>query len=219
MSVATTNKLSEAQKVQVKSLIAKYDGRGWSTYMLVDVVKQKLGISISQPMVAIYRKQMLAETAKEYRGNRQELVAEKIEQLRDIRREAWDAWVRSSEDARKTVEEYSSGKEQVSPDDYVTSEELVKRVETREGRLPDNAYLNTIRQTLDDERKLLGLDEVKADSIKLEMVLALVDSFQRAALEVFADAVAADPSLAQRFMRRTAQLAPVPIGVSSASDT
>ena len=159
MSAATSNKLSEVQKTNVKALIAKYDGRGWSTYMLVDLIKNKLGIAISQPMVAIYRRQMLAESAKDYKDSRQEAKAQEIEQLRDIRREAWAAYERSMKDAEKEVEEFAT-----YPDDGSSaagSEVRIKRITTREGRLPSNQYLQTVMATLQAERELLGLDVEK----------------------------------------------------------
>ena len=205
MGVITNNKLSEPQKVQVKALIAKYDGRGWTQHMIVEVIKRQLGISISQPMVGIYRKQMLAETAKAYRGNWEEMVAQKVEQLRDVRREAWDAWVRSSEDAQKLVEEYGQVKEAVGDGDYVTSEEMIKRVITKEGRLPDNAYLNTIMKTLDAERELLGLDECKPGLVTMEQAMFVINAFKDAVREVLQD----HPDLWRAVYQRTSALAPL----------
>lgn len=191
-------------KLRVKSLIAKYDGRGYTQTMIVGLLKRELGVDISQPMVGIYKRQVWQELARDYKHNRDEAKAQKLEQLRDVRREAWDAWVRSSEDARKTVEEYSQGKEQVSPDDYITSEELVKRVETREGRLPDCAYLNTIRQTLKDERDLLGLDEQREGMVTMAQAVEVINAIKDAVREVLAD----HPDLWRLVHARTVALAP-----------
>ena len=43
--------------------------------------------------------------------------------------------------------------------EFAASEVAIRRVTTREGRLPDNGYLKTIVSALDAERKLLGMDE------------------------------------------------------------
>ena len=43
--------------------------------------------------------------------------------------------------------------------EFAASEVAIRRVTTREGRLPDNRYLQTIVNALDAERKLLGMDE------------------------------------------------------------
>src|ERR1700690_3105196 len=155
---STANKLNEVQRLQVKSLILKLDGRGWSQFQIRDELKRQLGVEISQPMVSIYRKQVWQETTTDFHANKEHAVPIKVEQLRDIRREAWSAWERSSEDASKVVLEFANQTEQVGIDDYVTSEVMLKRIETKEGRLPDNAYLTTILKTLEQERQLLGLD-------------------------------------------------------------
>lgn len=44
-------------------------------------------------------------------------------------------------------------------EDMMTSQERLKTIVTREGRLPNNEYLTTVIRTLEAERKLLGLDE------------------------------------------------------------
>lgn len=42
--------------------------------------------------------------------------------------------------------------------EYAGGLELVKRIEGKEGRLPDNAYLATILRTYEIENKMLGID-------------------------------------------------------------
>lgn len=213
--MAATKVRNEAEKEQVLAYVAKLDRRGWTQWDIAAALKEDMGLEVSQPMVHLYVKQSRQRYKDAVIRENKERVTEALESLRDIRAEAWRGWLKSWKDADKLVEEWGTDREAVGEGDYVTSEVLLKQIKTREGRLPENAYLKTVLDTVEQERKLLGLDEVKADSIKLEMVLALVDSFQRAALEVFADAIQRDPALAQRFVQRAQQLAPVPVGITN----
>lgn len=158
--MAASKVKSETEREQVLAFVAKLDRRGYTQFDIKYELQRELGIDVSQPMISIYLKQIRLRYREQQIIERRVKVNEKVEQLRDIRREAWDAWRRSSEDATKMVEEFGSEMEAVGQDDYVTSERLLKRISTSEGRLPDNAYLQTIRAALKDERDLLGLDQV-----------------------------------------------------------
>lgn len=118
-------------------------------------------LGISQPMVVynekICRQRMKARLERDQDTN----IDEKRLQYEDVRREAWAAWFRSMEDADKLVEEYAVSREKVRGGKAKVSEELVNKIVTKEGRLPNNAYLATIMQTLQAERELLGLDEAR----------------------------------------------------------
>jgi predicted transcriptional regulator len=95
------------------------------------------------------------------------MLAKKLEQYEDIRDEAWDAWIKSKEDARCTVEEEElkivfegrvvDGKVVRVP----IGEKMVlaQRVTKIAGRLPDNAYLSTIIKCLVEEARLEGLTQ------------------------------------------------------------
>src|ERR1019366_7042931 len=110
-------------------MIAKLDGRGWSLWQIKDELKRVLAVEISNPMVCIYRKQIYAEATKDYADNKKNNLAIKLEQLKDVRREAWLAYDRSMLDAEKVVTEFGNQTEQVGFDDYVTSEVMLKRIE------------------------------------------------------------------------------------------
>ena len=185
----STPKLTDGEKLKVKALALKLDGRGWTQTQIRDSIKRHLGIEISQPMVGIYLKQAWAEAKKDWDERSRDAVEEKVAQLREVRREAWKAWFRSMQDADKHVEEYATTKEQVAPDDFVTSEDLLKRIETKEGRLANNAYLQTIRGTLKDERELLGLDPVAPQaSTNVNVVVAGAEFWSGLAKQVAAQA-------------------------------
>lgn len=117
-------------------------------------------LGISQRMVsyneAIVRKRMKERLQLDH----DTLVKEKIAQYEDIRREAWAAYDKSQADAQKEVEEFATHNDE-DGGSLLSSEVRIKRITTREGRLPSNAYLSTIMATLQAERELLGLDALK----------------------------------------------------------
>lgn len=139
-------------------LVAKMDRRGHTQHEIA-IATNRSQPAISQDLAIIrqrYRESMLKSQG--------DLVQEKLQQYKEVRRIAWLAYDRSMEDAEKEVEEFGTIREEDGSGDYSTSEARIKRITTREGRLPANAYLTTIMQTLEAERKLLGLDEaVKVD--------------------------------------------------------
>ena len=196
---------SETAKLEILQLVAKLDRRGWTQFQIRDEVERQFGTSFAQPMVSRWLKEIREEYRKTMMAERREAVAAKVEQYREIRREAWLAWDRSGEDTQKLVEEYGMSSEAVGVDDSVTSEQLIKRIITREGRLPENAYLATIVKTLEAERELLGLDEPKDKLVTLEQVMVVVSAFKDAARDVLSQ----HPELLKQFRLRTVQILPV----------
>ncbi len=91
------------------------------------------------------------------------MVQEQLDKLADVRRNAWEAWELSRGIFRKSVNEYALGKSG-NADDGTLEESLrkIRTIITKEGRLPENAYLSTILRTFEAERQLLGLDAPKA---------------------------------------------------------
>lgn len=196
---------SETHKLEILQLVAKLDRRGWTQFQIRDEVERQFGTSFAQPMVSRWLKEIRQQYRETMISERREAVAAKVEEYREIRREAWLAWERSGEDAEKLVEEYGVVSEPAGFDDSVTSEVLIKRIITREGRLPDNAYLATIVKTLEAERELLGLDEPKDKLVTLEQVMSVVAAFKDAARDVLAQ----HPELLKQFRLRTVQILPV----------
>lgn len=144
---------------------AQLDRRGYNQYAIAEA------LNISQQQVSfdlkavreMYRKQTMEEMGVQ--------IEEKRRQYRDLRIEAWEAWERSKEDARRVSEEA------VVPVKMEKSRGKVKVVEggkprttkvttTTEGRLPANEYLVTILKCLEAERQLDGLDPTK--KVKVE---------------------------------------------------
>lgn len=127
--------------------------RGYTQTMISEAV------GISQPMVSYNEKIARKRMIERLKAKQDEYVAEKLAQYEDIRREAWAAYEKSMRDSEKEVEEFAT-----YPDDGSSaagSEVRIKRITTREGRLPNNQYLNTVMATLQAERELLGLDVEK----------------------------------------------------------
>jgi len=200
-------KFSNTQREEVKALVAKLDRRGYSLWQVRDELERSNGINITNVQVSVYLKQLRAEYKAARLKERQDEVNTKIEQYREIRREAWLAYDRSMEDSHKLVEEYGTDSEAVGVEDYITSEVLLKKIVTKEGRLPDNSYLTTIMRTLEAERELLGLDECKPGLVTLEQALAVIAAIKDAVREVLED----HPDLWRAVAQRTAALAPLSV--------
>lgn len=145
--------------------VAQLDRRGWSQWQIAN----ELGVS--QALVCQDLGKIRARYKESMLRAHEELVAEKIVQYQDIRREAWAAYDKSQRDSDKEVCEYAQVSEGTDGGDYAVSEQRIKRITTREGRLPANAYLTTILSTLQAERELLGLDEAR----KVEATVHVVD--------------------------------------------
>lgn len=117
-------------------------------------------LNISAPMVGYdinARKERLKTVVIDKTGAKQEA----LEAIRLVRQLAMDAYVSSDKDAEKELEE------------FLESEKggHTKTVRSKEGRLKASEFLNIIRQTVKDERDLLGLDE----PVKVEGTIRVVD--------------------------------------------
>lgn len=105
------------------------------------------------------------------------MVEEKVEELREVRKEAWTAWEDSKGDSIRVVEEEvkpsdrdrsrprtandngkANDKTPVLPPTVKDELVRVRRVVMTEGRIPENGFLTTVVKTLESEMKLLGLD-------------------------------------------------------------
>jgi hypothetical protein len=146
------------EREQVLACVARLDRMGMSQFEIRDALRDEMGVSVSQPMIGRYLEKIRERYKQKILADRESKVNEMLAGIRDVRAQAWKGWMLSHDDAEKMVEEFGIDREQVSDGDYITSEILVKRINAREGRLPDNSFLATIRATLKDERELLGLD-------------------------------------------------------------
>jgi hypothetical protein len=110
----------------------------------------------------------------EVMAQRAALTAEKRAQLRELRKEAWEAWERSKGDRQRVVTETRPGalcpkckgqgkdarvKGRVCHQCSGTGrmKDSKKVIQVHEGRLPSNEYLKTIIETLREEAELLQL--------------------------------------------------------------
>ncbi len=175
--MSTAKLKSKTAVEEVLYLVGLYDRRGYSTREIRTELKAKHNIDVSHVTVHVRLKQVRESYKEMGAAERTAAVAEKLLQYGEVRREAWAAWERSKQDAGKTVEERTVVRDEeddpsprkagrkkgrfADPTDPGLMQEslrLLKRIETREGRLPANAYLQTIMDTLAAERELLGLD-------------------------------------------------------------
>lgn len=166
---------SETDKERVLAEVGRLDRCGYSQYAIAEKMKTTIGYAVSQPMVSKYLKRIREEYKGRLIEDRSAKVAEMLDQLRDVRVAAWDAYERSKEDAERVVKEAVAAKEGgekkkprrgCSGETAEQSLVLLKQIVTTEGRLPGNAYLNTVLATLQAERDLLGLDAPKEVDVR-----------------------------------------------------
>lgn len=162
---------TKTEKEAVLAEVAKLDRRGHTQHEIRKLLASTLGVKVGQPMVSIYLKEIRTNYVRIQTEQRAELVAEKVEQYREVRREAWAAWERSKRNSVRRVKESSPpppqrdeklpgvrGFKRKDAAEPAESLRLLKQIVTQEGRLPANEYLATVMRTLEAECKLLGLE-------------------------------------------------------------
>lgn len=156
-------KMGKVQRAEVRSILADLDRRGYTQMEMVGILRDRHGIQLTQPMVSGYLKQVWQAYQERERESQHAAQQNKCEQYRMIRKLAWEAYDRSQQDATKVVEEAQAVLVRAGEDPTAALEsaERLRRIVTVEGRLPDNAYLRTILETLEAERVMLGLDAPK----------------------------------------------------------
>lgn len=113
-------------------------------------IAEELGVCHTQ--VSYDLKVVIKQVREDTTEDTKEHIAVKLAEYREIKREAWAAWERSKEDARKATEErYLSGSGRRSR----------RRVSSKEGRLAANEYLRTILSCLEAERELMSLNPTR----------------------------------------------------------
>jgi hypothetical protein len=148
--------------------IGRLDRRGYDVHEIAD----RLGISEDEVRKTI--EEVHTKYMNEVMAQRAALTAEKRAQLRELRKEAWEAWERSKGDRERTVTETRPGalcpkckgqgkdarvKGRVCHQCSGTGrmKDSKKVIQVHEGRLPSNEYLKTIIETLREEAELLQL--------------------------------------------------------------
>lgn len=134
-------------RVEMVSLVR----RGWSQGMLAEK------FNISRPMICMELKAIYRDFAVKQGEDTEALINIKLDELAEIKREAWMAWERSKEDIeRETNEETDSKVRGLSS----------KVAKMREGRLPSAQYLSIICDCIKQERDLKALNPAKEVTIK-----------------------------------------------------
>jgi predicted transcriptional regulator len=158
------------RSVSMKGMVqvAMLDRRGYDIHEIAD----RLGISEEAVQKGI--EEVHTRYMNEVMAQRAALTAEKRAQLRELRKEAWEAWERSKGDRERTVTETRPGalcpkckgqgkdarvKGRVCHQCSGTGrmKDSKKVIQVHEGRLPSNEYLKTIIETLREEAELLQL--------------------------------------------------------------
>ncbi len=189
-------KFTETEREAVFEYVALLDRRGHRQYDIGRLVAEKFGKGITQPRVS----QMLTELRERYRAsyitNTQELIAEKVAQLREVRLEAWAEYNRLDHKITKRTKQYElrekkdanrptgvGSKARIRQIEYEMRKvkEIVVKEGTRGKRLE---CLNIVMATLVEESRLLGLYPKEA---------AYNNSTGAFGWDVFMGQVAADP--------------------------
>lgn len=136
-----------------------------------DIAKD-IGVSI--PQVTYYIKRLKKEFAARRPDPIAVMIEERRDQIKSIRVEAWRAYRLSIADKqRETTEAWET--DDKDDEDAKKSIAKLKRIITKEGRLPANEYLQTMIQTLKMESELDGLEAPK----KVDATITIWDALAK----------------------------------------
>lgn len=150
---------TKTERVIALEEVARLDRRGYNQFQIADL------LGVTQQQVSYDLKAIRKQYAEATIATRAEYVAEKIEQLREVEREAWAAWDRSKENHERTTETTEKVEQPVAAPSASTETTLgpegggnrLKTIIMKEGRLPESAYLQTIIACHKEEAALRGL--------------------------------------------------------------
>lgn len=138
-------------EIQVdRKKIVKYLRRGWT--------QTQIALELGLHPVTVNREWKLIreEFKNELKEDHEGILDQKLEELSEIKLEAWSAWEKSKEDAIKRTEE--------------TNERGGRSSETVEGQCGDPRFLLVVKQCIDRECELLGLNPEKEIRMKHEVI-------------------------------------------------
>ncbi len=139
-------KRSNPQRQLDRIEMVKLMRRGWTQVQIAE----KMGLSVTT--ITHDWKVVIREVAETRNKCVEELVAMKLEEYAEIKREAWKQWEESKKDyQRRVLETYTKA------DGTMT----MKESETLQGQCGDSSYLSIILQCVNAERELLGINPVK----------------------------------------------------------
>lgn len=140
------------QRTLDKAEMVRLLRRGWTRTEVAELLE------VHPSMITYDLNQVLREELENQEKDTEVLRRLKLEEYREVKKEAWDAWERSKlEKTFKTLETKSAG-------DYSYDKETT-HIEKPVG---EARYLHTVLQCLDSERELLGIDPPKKVDIKGE---------------------------------------------------
>lgn len=139
-------KHTKTQMEEVLAEVARLDRMRHNQY---EIARR---VGVSQPMVCVYLKTIRERYRQSESVEARESVAEAVEGLFDVMREAWEAWEQSKKDkGRKTVEHQLPYTPTRKPDGTAIPKpkgpiklKKVKEIVVTEGQCGDNGYLKTV---------------------------------------------------------------------------
>lgn len=162
----TGPKFSDTQRAEIRSIVAELDRRGYRQMAMVQLLRERHGIEISQRMVSTYLKQVRQRYEKTELMSRHASVVEKLEQLRTIRQLAFEAWDRGVGDltcsmAAQVVAQVKTliDGQQPIPDSF----------EVQLSSDPNVKYLTVMLESYREECDLLGLYAPKEPTTKINV--------------------------------------------------
>ena len=156
---ATKTKTAKSAE-DLREEIDKLDRRGYNQHAIAKAV------GIGQSTVAYHLKRIMEDIKKRRLVDYNEGISRRVDDLNEIRREAWDAYERSKSDVESNEKEQAIKKvyeESVDENGKAKRVEvgqemqLVKVIDKVSGRLPGCEYLQVIRAATMDIAKLQGL--------------------------------------------------------------
>lgn len=152
-------------------LVGHYWNRGYTHFQIIDKVFEERRIKLSQPTIAGYVKTLKKRWMEASMEDRALHVQQRLAQLTDLKREAWDAYELSKKGERTVTKEYAAplklrdaaeklgaGRDGDRPEEGGEKKLKLLRKQIKEtGKLPANQFLQTVLACLQMECELLGL--------------------------------------------------------------
>lgn len=175
------------------------DLRGWTAREIANGIEKEFGTKVSSQMVRNYLRKIRKVSVANMIRDRNSVLARSLQQYRDVRKVAWEAFEMSRKDEEKMVDEFAIEKEKIASGDFVQIEKAIKRMHERRTRLPSPQYLQIIMDTFRAERELLGIDEeMHKNLMKIEDTERVIQKI----LDSQRDVLASHPELLHKLRER-----------------
>jgi DNA-binding transcriptional ArsR family regulator len=149
-------KLRELESREVQNHIIRLHNYGYDQDQIASKLEKITGHSVTQQTVSYHLKKIRNRLSESFAEERDILADQALSQLRQVRKEAYEAYRKTLRPLRKQV---------LSPDG-----EVIELINERD---PSSQFLNIVRETVIDEIKLKGLNE--PDRLKLESQVQVLD--------------------------------------------